>query len=76
MDEQQLLVTLKCDEVSNMFLRLCRFFGGGGSDDFWTAVCTHNWEDAATLCDEYPVVPQRTRHWLNRDAGQAYLADG
>lgn len=73
MDEQQLRETLASETVGDSFTKLCRLFGGGGSNAFWHAVCAHEHERASSLCDVDPIVPQRTRDWLNRDAGIIYL---
>ena len=80
MDEQRLQELLRSEQVGDIFTKLCRFFGGGGSPAFWAAVRLHDWRSATALCDFNPKVPQRTRNWLNKDAAthgyQPYLPVG
>jgi hypothetical protein len=68
LDEQHLQELLESEQANDSFTSLCRFFGGGGCPAFWAAARIHDWESAVILCDYEPVVPQRTRNWLNKHA--------
>lgn len=68
MDEQRLQQALSTEELEpDTFTRLCQLFGGGGSNGFWAAARRHDWETARQLVNEAPMVPARTRRWLNKN---------
>lgn len=67
-DEQRLQELLSSEYAGDSFNRACQFVGGGGCLAFWVAIRIYDFESAGLLCNDEPVVPQRTRNWLNKHA--------